>query len=87
MNLFEMKKQHADPVSGFQEVITYADATALDWWALPAVPGATGATWGDVIAAAVLAKLVADGKLPSGTISTGPTPAPAASVPVPQPAS
>jgi hypothetical protein len=58
-----------DPVSGYQETINYSDASALALWsAAAAVPA--GQSLGDTIAQAVFAKLIADGKLPAGTLST-----------------
>lgn len=55
-----------DPVSGWLETIQYQDSSVLDFWTT-ASPG--GSTFADVVAIAALNKLVADGKLPAGTIS------------------
>jgi hypothetical protein len=59
-----------DPVSGWQETISYQDATVLAFLAQAATAPASGATLQDALAAAVFAKLVADGKLPAGTVTT-----------------
>jgi hypothetical protein len=56
-----------DPASGYQEQIDYQDADVLAMWA----------SIGDTIANAVFAKLIADGKLPAGTVSTTTTTVPA----------
>src|ERR1700731_692302 len=57
-----------DPVSGFQETISYQDATVLTFLAeVPTAP--TGTALQDVVAVAALAKLQADGKIPAGTAS------------------
>jgi hypothetical protein len=49
-----------DPKSGAQETVTYRDASVLDLWH----------TIGDFVSKAVFAKLIADGKLPAGTLNT-----------------
>ena len=59
-----------DPVSGWQEMIDYKDASVLTFFAQVAPTPPTGATYEDVMAAAVLTKLIADGKLPAGTLTT-----------------
>ena len=56
-----------DPSSGWQETVTYSDASVLSFWA--SVPSVSSGELGDVVAQAVFAKLVADGKLPAGTVS------------------
>jgi hypothetical protein len=48
-----------DPASGAQETITYRDASVLDLWQ----------TIGDEVSKAVFAKLIADAKLPAGTLA------------------
>jgi hypothetical protein len=50
-----------DPATGWQSVIAYQDATASDVWA----------TVGTDFATAVFNKLLADGKIPAGTIDAG----------------
>jgi hypothetical protein len=55
-----------DPVSGFQEVINYQDSSVLTLWG----------SFGDQIAEAVFAKLVADGRLAPGTAAPVVSPAP-----------
>jgi hypothetical protein len=52
-----------DPITGRQFVIAYQDATAGDVW------GDVGADF----ATAVFAKLLADGKIPAGTVDVGVT--------------
>lgn len=47
-----------DPKSGAQENISYQDASVMDLWQ----------SIGDAVSAAVFAKLIADGKLPAGTV-------------------
>jgi hypothetical protein len=59
-----------DTVSGWQETIFYQDASVVAFFNSPAPTPATGETMQDVMASAIFAKLVADGKLPPGTIST-----------------
>lgn len=49
-----------DPKTGAQESIAYQDASVLALWQ----------TIGDTIAQAIFAKLIADGKLPAGTLAT-----------------
>jgi uncharacterized protein YfaP (DUF2135 family) len=58
-----------DPVSGWQETISYQDATVLTFWA-SVVSIASSQSIGDTVARAVFAKLIADGKLPAGTVAT-----------------
>ena len=48
-----------DPASGAQETVTYRDASVLDLWKII----------GDDISKAVFAKLIADSKLPAGTLA------------------
>ena len=59
-----------DPASGWQETIKYQDASVLAFFAQVAPAPPTGATYEDVMAAAVLQKLTADGKLPAGSITS-----------------
>jgi hypothetical protein len=49
-----------DPTTGAQETVTYKDASVIAMWQ----------TIGDTIAQAVFAKLIADAKLPAGTLAT-----------------
>lgn len=51
-----------DPKSGYQEQITYRDSSALDLWL----------KIGDTVASAVFEKLIADAKIPTGTVQTTP---------------
>ena len=57
-----------DPVSRFQETIGYQDASVNAFVAAGVNPSA-GESLGDLVAAAIFAKLIADGKLPPGTVS------------------
>jgi hypothetical protein len=59
-----------DPVSGWQETVDYRDASVLEFFAMPAPMPPNGATYEDIMAGAVFQKLIADGKLPAGTLST-----------------
>ena len=56
-----------DPVSGWQEAINYLDATVPPMWTQSITVAEE--ELGDVIAGVVFAKLMADGKLPAGTVS------------------
>lgn len=56
--------------NGWQETIKYNDATVISFLATAAVAPASGAAFSDVVSAAIFAKLVADGKLPAGTVTT-----------------
>ncbi len=58
-----------DPVSGWQEQITYQDATIPTIFQFAIASADVGVTVEDTIAKMLLAKLVADSKLPAGTIS------------------
>lgn len=66
----ELEITLTDPVSGWQEQITYQDASVLAFFASPATAPPSGATYSDVISIALFSKLIADGKLPPGTVST-----------------
>lgn len=61
-----------DPQSGWQEQISYQDASVLTLWSEAQSPAANTAL-GDIVAGAVFAKLIADGKLPAGTMSASVT--------------
>ena len=65
----ELQITLTDPVSGWQEVVTYQDASVLEFFSQLAPTPPTGATYADVLAASVFAKLVADGKLPAGAVT------------------
>ncbi len=58
-----------DPHSGFQETISYLDSSVPAFWAATCAMAPTGVL-GDTVTAAVFAKLIADGKLPAGTLSS-----------------
>jgi hypothetical protein len=58
-----------DPNTGWQEKINYKDTSVPMFWAT-ATTAAASATVGDVIGQAVFQKLIADGNLPPGTLST-----------------
>ena len=59
-----------ETTNGWQETITYKDASVLEFFAQSAPTPPAGATYEDVMAAAVFSKLIADGKLPAGTLSS-----------------
>jgi hypothetical protein len=59
-----------DPVSGWQETIDYLDASVLDSFSQTAPTPPAGATMNDIMSQAIFAKLIADKKLPDGSIST-----------------
>ena len=63
-----------DPVSGWQETLEYIDASVPVFFAQAAPVPPQGSTYEDIMAAAVFSKLIADGKLPAGTLSTTSTP-------------
>jgi hypothetical protein len=65
----ELEITLTDPVSGWQQTVTYNDDSVPAFFALPAPVPPTGATYQSVMAAAVFGKLVADGKLPPGTLA------------------
>jgi hypothetical protein len=65
-----------DPASGWQETIDYKDASVPVFFAQSAPTPPTGTTYEDVMAVAVFMKLIADGKLPAGSLSTPATPTP-----------
>lgn len=58
-----------ETTNGWQETIQYQDATVISFLGDPAVAPAAGAAFRDVLAAAIFTKLIADGKLPAGTVS------------------
>lgn len=58
-----------DPVSGWQVTFSYQDATVLSFFAQAAPAPPSGATAQDVMAQLVFTKLIADGKLPAGTVT------------------
>jgi hypothetical protein len=57
-----------DTDSPWQEVIRYADSSVLDFFATLAPVPPPGATYEDIMSVAVLQKLIADGRLPVGTL-------------------
>lgn len=59
-----------DPVSGWQETITYKDASVPAFFAQTAPAPPANSTVEDVMSQLIFAKLVADGKLPAGTVTT-----------------
>lgn len=66
----ELKVTITDTASGWQETIQYQDASVLAFFAQAAPAPTAGATMQDVMSQAIFAKLVADGKLPAGTVVT-----------------
>ena len=59
-----------DPESGWQETVKYSDSSVIAFFGQAAPTPPAGATYQDVMASAVLTKLIADGKLPAGTVTT-----------------
>jgi hypothetical protein len=60
-----------DPASGWQETISYQDASVLAFFSqLAPTTLPAGTTLDDVMCQLTFAKLIADGKLPSGTVTT-----------------
>jgi hypothetical protein len=57
-----------EPTNGWQETISYRDASVLAFFAQIAPPPPAGATVEDVMCSLLFAKLIADGKLPAGTL-------------------
>ncbi len=66
----EMEITLTETTNGWQETISYQDATVLTFMAQAT---ANGAVMGDALNAAIFAKLIADQKIPAGTLSTTPT--------------
>jgi len=64
----ELEITLTDPVSGWQETVIYNDTSVVAFFATAAPTPPTGATYQDVMATAVLDKLIQDGKLPPGAI-------------------
>ena len=58
-----------DTASGWQETIEYRDASVLAFFAQSAPAPEAGASVEDVMAKLIFSKLIADGKLPPGTIA------------------
>lgn len=58
-----------DPTSGWQETISYRDASVPALWALLQSPAAN-TKLEDIVGMALFSKLIADGKLPAGSLST-----------------
>ena len=58
-----------DPASGWQETVSYLDASVPTFFTQPAPTPDPGATMEDVMAATVFSKLIADGKLPAGSLT------------------
>lgn len=65
----ELEVTLTDPKSGAQEMQKYRDATVPAFWAAAQTSIANEAI-GDAVARAVFAKLIADKKLPKGTLAT-----------------
>ena len=59
-----------ETTSGWQETVSYKDASVLAFFAQAAPPPPAGVTVEDVMCQLLFAKLIADGKLPPGTVST-----------------
>ncbi len=58
-----------EPNTGWQQTFNYQDDSVPALWTGAQSPAANTAL-GDIVAAAIFAKLVADGKLPAGTVTT-----------------
>lgn len=58
-----------DPNTGWQESFSYQDSSVLTFWSTLSTLAAQSAV-GDIMAQAVFQKLIADGKLPAGTLTT-----------------
>jgi len=58
-----------DPDTGWQETISYRDASVLTFWQTEITAAQDGTTLQDAASEILIAKLVADGKLPAGTLS------------------
>jgi len=59
-----------EPDSGVQVPVSYKDASVLSFFSQPAPTPQPGNTVEDITAQLVFAKLMADGKLPPGTVAT-----------------
>jgi hypothetical protein len=59
-----------DPTSGWQETIDYQDVSVMDFFDQTAPTPDAGETLKDVTANVLFAKLIADDKLPAGTLSS-----------------
>jgi hypothetical protein len=67
----ELSVTVTDPVSGWQETISYQDASVLAFFGqLAPTTLPAGTTLDDVMCQVTFAKLIADGKLPPGTVAT-----------------
>lgn len=66
----ELKVTLTDTESGWQETIRYQDASVLAFFEQAAPTPASGETMHDIMSRAIFIKLVADGKVPAGTIAT-----------------
>ena len=60
-----------DPKSGYQETISYMDASVIAFWNTQTANLVTGDELQDTVAKAVFTKLVADSRLPAGNLSSG----------------
>jgi hypothetical protein len=66
----ELSVTLTETTCGWQEKIQYQDASVLAFFSQLAPTPAVGATFEDVRASAIFSKLIADGKLPAGTVTT-----------------
>lgn len=60
--------------NGWQETIAYKDASVISFFAQAAPAPPSGGTVEDVMCGLLFDKLIADGKLPAGTLTTVATP-------------
>jgi hypothetical protein len=66
----ELNVTLTETTNGWQETIRYQDSTVIAFFGQAAPTPPTGATYQDVMSSAVFTKLIADGKLPAGTVTT-----------------
>jgi hypothetical protein len=59
-----------ETTNGWQETVSYKDASVLSFFAQAAPAPQTGATVEDIMCGLLFAKLIADGQLPPGVVST-----------------
>jgi hypothetical protein len=61
-----------ETTNGWQNAVSYQDTSVLAFFAQAAPATPAGATVEDVMCGLIFAKLIADGKLPAGTLTTSP---------------
>lgn len=55
--------------NGWSQMFSYEDPSIVDWWNSVQSTSAEGTTVKDIVDNAVFTKLIADGKLPAGTVT------------------